>query len=404
MVYVFYPSNILGGAELLMIRTANLLQENNIPSGVIDYEDGWVINNIDNPNIVKRILARNRKISLNDDDIVITTSNFLYQLDYFFEKSKAKILLWTVQPYNVVLDIPKALNNIPLISTLLSKYLKRLESVHRNILEDIIKKSGIVAMDGACDDILFKKYNIRYSDFLPIYINNSNFNTISSEMIVNKINMVWLGRLDLDFKIHILMKVLSDIERINDIFAQDFVFDIIGDGPGLNVLKYYVAEKISFKVNFVGTKSNKELNDTLEEYHIGFAMGTSALELSSKKIPTILLDFSYNEIQDYKYRWLFESENYNLGRDISFLSINEINEMHTLDKVFTDLSTQLRKLSEKCYSYTLKNHSSTRTISKLMNNLSDTKLTFEDIYNYSIKKPYWQKLGRIKFLLRKNNL
>lgn len=403
MVYVFYPSHILGGAELLMIRTANLLQENNIPSGVIDYKDGWVINEIDNPNIFKRILARNRKISLNDDDIIITTSNFLYQLDYFFQKSKARVLLWTVQPYNVVLDIPKALNNIPLISNMLSKSLKRFEPVHKNILEDIINKSGIVAMDGACNDILFKKYNIHYADFLPIYINHSNFNTTSPKTITNKINIVWLGRVDIDFKIHILLKVLSDIEKVKDSFTQEFIFDVIGDGPGLHILKHYVADNISFEVNFVGTKDNKELNNILKKYNLGFAMGTSALELSAKKIPTILLDFSYNEITNYKYRWLFESANYDLGRDLSSLSSNEINEMYPLDKIFNDLLTQFFKLSEESYNYTLKNHSSAQAIYKLLNNLSHTKLTLEDIYKYSLSKPYWQNLKRIKFLLRKNN-
>ena len=36
MIYVFYPSKIMGGAEYLMIRTANLLQKNGFSVGVID--------------------------------------------------------------------------------------------------------------------------------------------------------------------------------------------------------------------------------------------------------------------------------------------------------------------------------------------------------------------------------
>ena len=48
MIYIFYPSNIMGGAEYLLIKTANLLYNNNYDVGVIDFENGWVSKNINN--------------------------------------------------------------------------------------------------------------------------------------------------------------------------------------------------------------------------------------------------------------------------------------------------------------------------------------------------------------------
>ena len=54
-------------------------------------------------------------------------------------------------------------------------------------------------------------------------------------------------------------------------------------------------------VNFLGTLRNNQLQSVLSQANIGFAMGTSALDIANLGIPTILLDFSYQPINFYKY-------------------------------------------------------------------------------------------------------
>ncbi len=48
MIYIFYPSSIMGGAEYLLARTANLLYNNGFNVGLVDIEGGWLSANINN--------------------------------------------------------------------------------------------------------------------------------------------------------------------------------------------------------------------------------------------------------------------------------------------------------------------------------------------------------------------
>ncbi len=99
MIYLFYPSRILGGAELLILRTASLLKNSGFDVAIIDIENGWISNQVKTQK--KDISLKyiyNEKIKLEDDSILITTANFKFKLDDFFEESSAKVIFWVVQP------------------------------------------------------------------------------------------------------------------------------------------------------------------------------------------------------------------------------------------------------------------------------------------------------------------
>lgn len=397
MIYIFYPSNIMGGAEYLLARTANLLHNNGFNVGLVDIEGGWLSANINN--MEKKIITGNKKIKLEDEDILITTANFMYRLDVYFEKSNTKILLWTVQPYNIVINLPRVLKKIPFFEKINSSYLCYKKPIHQKIIKSIIKKNGMVSMDGECDKILFKTYGLNYAKFLPVFIDNKSFlYTATHKMDYNCIKIVWLGRIDLLFKIHILKKVLLDINSLN---MQNLVFDIIGNGPGLNDLKNFAKNKLNFKINFLGEIENNSLSQILLKYDLGFAMGTSALDVASKKVPTILLDFSYSDVDDYKYRWIFETNEYTLGRDISLLSCNEIALMKSMQEIFNDLRKDKDILAHKCFSYVYNMHSSTSILEKLRFYISSSQFTMEDIYNYRLQKPFWNFFHNFLFKIRK---
>lgn len=402
MIYIFYPSNIMGGAEYLLIKTANLLYNNNYDVGVIDFENGWVSKNINNEKIVKFYFDGNKKIKLKDDDFLITTSNFMYKLDNYFEKSKARILLWTVHPHNAIVGFPIIFKKIPLSGILQDKYLSYKEPIHKKNLESIITKKGMVAMDGESDDTLFRKYNLRYSGFLPVFIHDSSFyNEISRKIEAECIRILWLGRIDLEFKIHILKKLLLDIDFVSKKSKETFIFDIIGDGPGLKELRLFVKENLSLKVSFLGEIPTEKLSDIIPKYDIGFAMGTSALDIAAKKIPTILLDFSYSEVLKYNYRWIFETQQYTLGRDISSLSQKNIESMNSIKDIISQLKSNEYHLSEKSYDYVCNNHSSESTFIRLKSCISTSEFTLEDVYGYRLTKPFWNSVHRLVFNFRK---
>ena len=387
MIYFFYPSKITGGAEYLMVRMANLLSEHKYDVGVVDIEGGWIQENINNDGIYKIIFSKN-KIKLNKNDVLITTSNFMYKLDFYFCKSEAKVLFWTVQPYNIVMRFPKLSVSSCFINIIGEFYLKCKKPSHRYNLDSIISRNGIVSMDGECDKILHFFYKLNYKNFLPIFIENEKFDKKMERSLYTKnLRLIWLGRIDLEFKIHILKKVLLDLNELR--FEYHLSFDIVGDGPGLDDLKYFVENNIDFKVLFLKELRGEELNKRIKENDIGLAMGTSALDLAANGIATILLDFSYAKVDFYKYQWIYEAKDYTLGRDISFIDINEINEMKYLNEMIIELNDNRENLSKSCFEYVLENHSSQNAVSSFITLISELELSLVNVYEYKSSKPFW---------------
>lgn len=319
MIYFFYPSSMTGGAEYLVVNTANLLCKAGLDIGVIDFKSGWVVNNITDPLIKKKYLYKNKKIQLDENDILITTANYMYKLDNYLLESNARVLFWVVQPYNIILGLPNIISGSKFFQILLSGYMNKKNIEHKQNLKLILNKNAIISMDSECDRVLNYNYSLNYKYYLPIFIDDNRFSQLNRLCEENNtIKMVWLGRIDLDFKIHILKKLLLDLNLYRKDANVSLEFNIIGEGPGLESLKLFVNKNIKFKINFLGELRGESLREILVQNDIGFAMGTSALEIAAKKIPTVLLDFSYNEVLNYKYRWIFETDGYVLGRILNF--------------------------------------------------------------------------------------
>lgn len=387
MIYLFYPSKIIGGAEFLFFRTALLLEKSGRDVVLFDIEGGWLSNNVDSLGI-KKIIYNGKKIELNDQDILITTSNLMYNLDLFFKKSDAKILFWTIQPYNILFNFSngkKTLRNI-----FISTYTKICESSHVDYLNELISKNSIVAMDGECNKVLKKFYGLKYNEFLPIYIDSESFNRLANiKELHNIVEAIWIGRIDLEFKIYILKKVIKDLNELCENKKYRVNFNIVGDGPGYEILKNFSNEIKNISINFLGEKHGDDLTELIMNQNIGFAMGTSALDIAAKGIPTVLLDFSYTELENNKYRWIFESSDAVTGRDIALLEQSEYDEMYTIKEVFSQLFAQYSTKAELSYKYVSLNHSSENVLDKLLKYLDNASFTFSDLYRYRRLKPLW---------------
>ncbi|MCH7296577.1 glycosyltransferase [Acinetobacter higginsii] len=394
MIYFFYPSRVLGGAELLILRTASLLKKSGFDVTIIDIEDGWVSNKVkEQKRDINLKYIYNDKIKIEDDSILITTANFKFKVDDFFERSNAKVIFWVVQPYNVIITLPKMplkkRYNFDVLHLLNVIYVNLVRKKHRSVISEIINKNGIVAMDGQCNNILNEYYGLNYKNYLPVFVENLIFRTSVEKKSVTPIKAIWVGRVDNDFKIHILKKVVFDLKPY--IENESVEFNIVGDGEGLDsLIDFCKKNKIYKKIVFLGTLNSSELEHCIKSMDIGFAMGTSAIDIASFKVPTILLDFSYSQVLDYKYRWFFEAENFDLGRDINLLK--DIDKMRTIDQVLEELSVDKKNIGEKSYLHAINNHGEEQIVIRLNNYFNQVDFTINDIYAYRNKKPFWLKL------------
>jgi hypothetical protein len=402
-VYIFYPSKIVGGAEFLLKRVSDLICQN-CKVEIIDVEGGWLSRNFEkNSSVSVKYLRSDKKIVLPDDAVLITPASLLRVLDVYFEPTCARLLFWVVQPYNVVPVFPLFRNlqrNNVMVGRLVQKYLLGREySFYKRVLEQGISKGSVYGMDQETNEVLKQYYGLEYPGYLPVVIDEASFSLGEEKDAgdsASPLRAVWLGRLDLEFKYNILIRVIEDLDSVSEANQVQMTLRIIGDGPGRDALTTFCRKKKHLKVEFLGELLAESLHREIVECDLGFAMGTSAIELSAKGVPTILLDFSYGSVgREYRYRWFYESSNFTLGRSIDRYTDKSCGNVLTMEDVCSQILAMRKDIVLNCYSYALKNHSSVVLYKKLMDALEAAELSIACLYRMGLEnKPFWYAVKR----------
>lgn len=120
-------------------------------------------------------------------------------------------------------------------------------------------------------------------------------------------------------------------------------------------------------------------------------MGTSVLESAKFGIPSIVLDFDYKVInKKYKFRWLHETVNYDLGHLIN--KENLVNKNHELIDMTNEFINNSSVISEKSFNYYVTNHTLEYVSDNLKKQIEKSKLTITDINPSLLKKSLLRRL------------
>lgn len=402
-VVVFYPSKITGGAEFLLKTVVEVLKDRHQVI-LVDIEDGWLSNNINE--IEKLFIKENSKILLDKDTVLITSANLIRNLDIYFS-GNFKILGWIMHPFNVIPIFPK-LGSIQFKSFLrfLIKYtlLNSEYKYYKKLIKYLIQTNSLYIMDQSCNEVFFDYYGYKFNDYLPVVISDNKFSNQKNikKSFKDEITCIWLGRLDGDFKTPILNHVLKDIDKYSKTQNIKIKFKIIGNGPGLNDTKELSNSLKNIEIIFLLEKKGEELKNEILDSNIGFAMGTSALEIASCMVPVVLLDGSYGKVPTtYTYRWLFEEKGHNLGFIIDHYKSSKFSNRKTIEDIMNTLINSREELSLQSYNYVKENHSSELLYSKLISYINVTTSDFNYMSNLNFfKKPYWKIIKNILFKKR----
>lgn len=396
-VAIYYPSTITGGAEFLLKNAAEILR-NEYEVTILDVDNGWLSSNIKNVDSV--ILSNNLKHELDENTVLITTANLVRSLDNIFI-GDFKIIAWIVHPFNIIPTLPKAgsIQFKPFFKYILNKTLLKSEYDRLNKLINYLNsEDSLYTMDDSCNDVIANYFNIRIKNHLPVAIPNSKFTSpnLLSLPISKEINCVWLGRLDGEFKNPILIRTLSDTNDYAIKNNQKIVFRIIGNGSGYDEIHTFSKALKSITVEFMLERQGEELKSILHNADIGFAMGTSALEIAACHVPTILLDASYSKVSDlYRYRWLFEVKGYTLGRIIDSYLDKSMGNSLTMCDIFSTLVSHKADLSMKSYAHVQDMHSESKLSDLLKSAIKNTTSNFNEMLNKGLtSKPFWHSLKK----------
>lgn len=342
-----------------------------------DYEDGYMVTHNKNSKVKELLLFENHKLNIPDDSIIVfQTISPWYIEDELKLKDETKLLFWNLHPYNLLAYFRNYREDIPFIFRIALPYIQHLM---RKFATNLLTHDGLVFMDGenrmGAEEMLGKKIENPY--YLPVAGETPNRFSFTYGN-----SFAWIGRLA-DFKISILVHTMEKLAEYAYVNTYEIKFHIIGDGPERWRVEKSASECENeyFKTFFVGEIEYLQIeNYLISSVNVLFAMGTSALEGSRIGIPTVLLDFSYQSFEiDYRYRYLFETEEYTLGREIRHIGYK--NDGLQLGELINELrdSKRYQVVSDKCFEYYYANHDVKSVSHKLLDAIERSNLRFEEI-------------------------
>ena len=189
----------------------------------------------------------------------------------------------------------------------------------------------------------------------------------------------YIGRSEI-WKIMPLKKILEDLCEIkSQICDYEFVVVTDDDENFKAILGNELIE--SMAIRFLFNLKSSELSTFLSQnVDLLFAMGTSILEGSSLGIPSVLVDASFSELRShYKYRWLYESSEYVLGK--LSLTENDIIIGHSMKEIVVNITNEniKKEVAQKCFDYTRENHSLENVAQKFVKYAKNTTLKKNDL-------------------------
>lgn len=384
-LYFFFPYKAIGGVSVLFLRLSNYLSDMNLYNiYLIDYLDGYMSNNYDkNKDINFLEYDVNKDIKFKNNDIVIFQSMPLHVMptNLIFD-NRTKLIYWNLHPYNIfgyTSSIKKYFKNnlIKKIVTILFKYL--IYTNDRKAINIFDEKKSIFFMDRENFEQTQKWLNVKLKNqlYLPIIIDsaeNIKVDYLSRDEIFN---CVWIGRIE-DFKAHILVYTLKKLNKIAENYKKDIVFTIIGKGEYLDYLEEQTNSLDNINIKYIDYLDPKHLKEFLIDMDIGFAMGTTALDFAKYGLPTVLLDFTYEKItQDYKFDWLFNTQDFTLGRQITDTLYEKNNT--SLEDMIESLEDNYQEISQKSFEFIKNNFDVTINAVNFTALIEKSTLVYDDL-------------------------
>lgn len=411
---LFYYSEELGGAELLIARVADNLAARGYSVTVLDSEKQIIFSNLHDSRVKKITVELDSPVEVECDYLICFASNILNLARFVKPSSDSKVVFWSVHPLNSIYLFPGLGAKLYTLSPNLLKIFNRLffrkEDVARTqIVNQLMNLESFVAMDGENSDCISSYYGLNTRiPLVPVpvivptleelmisstfagYVSKADARRSNESEVSQVFTLAWYGRLA-DFKAYPLLYLISELGKS----APDTPLEllIIGDGPMRSEIQIS-CQHLGVNAKFLGSLPNEEARIILQnQADIVFAMGTSALEAAALYIPTVLVDASYKKINfPYGFAWLYETKSFTLGK---FVNKHSGAYGHSLESILEAAKSNYSSISEASYSYVSKNHDIVRCIDSLEQATVHSQLsfkTYETISRY--KKPLLMRWAR----------
>lgn len=341
------PSVAVNGGMLYMCKLARYFDDKtSLEVYYMDYKDGYARSVLSDTNVkFLDYIDEEVEFNIKEPCIILVNSTRVIQLKSMNPKNK--ILLWHWETARCAWD-----------KVLLRKETTELLKLTKN-------HKGMIFHDWSSRNILNRQYGTGFKNktYLSMVIDKKDICADPTSFINEaEINIAWIGRVSTD-KVYALYNVIDNLAKYKT--SKNKVMHIIGDGLCYKKLKEYIKKynnHISFKLT--GTIPNNELCDYLtKNVDLVFAMGLSAIEGASIKIPTAIVLLDTKPFKTEDFFWLFDTKEYCVG--IAPEQKGDYNVKYTkfktiMDEIFEHGHKEL--IANKTYDYYIDNFSDFKSV------------------------------------------
>lgn len=408
----------LGGGETLMVRFSEYLQRKDINFLAFCSSNSYLNEALKKKNINKiRSISRDINfyyLNLEDRDKLIE------ELKVNIENYKnIRFVTFCMRDLYTVYSMSKDLKNCSIThlilhaqddlyvgQTLFDKIIYKLFLIrsfssfskinfNRTLLKLLNSSDSLISMADVISKLWNKNYGIKIPNShvvpLPSFVDVNS----SENIELNLKKIIWIGRI-VDFKIPAIIAMIHFINK-----NKEYSLTIVGEGNKNKILNYMNKNSLDSKrIYFIGEVEYNQLGEIIKKHSIGYAMGTSLIELSKYKIPVIIALANYNH-QFFKKQicgGLFYNKDKGCdGSDLVFTKPE--NMMETIQEAIIEIQNNYHKIAQACYDFAKDNYSEEKNFGLYHDIIIKSKFLRNKDKEYIVPKSSFIR----KFLFKKIN-
>lgn len=393
-------NDYLGGGETLLLRMAVFLQKQSKPFVVLCSEGGYIHDDLKKNGIVSYFTLDKKAINYfynrgkQRKAVVEGIANHLpnaeeYSFVTFCMRDLYMVTKLSEQKQNskVVHLVLHYQDNLYICQSILDKLIKKFTGkehysrkqqiqFNNNLFNRLCASDAIIPMSDLMVNFWNKEFNINLSSdnvvALPVY----DFPDEKPKSPIYNHRVIFIGRI-VDFKIPGLIVMLNFINK-----HKEYSLTVVGNGDKAAIDAYIHNNSIDTdRINFIGQVDYSHLGEIIRDHSIGYAMGTSLVEICKQGLPAIMaLSTPHHQLfkRDICGGIYSDCVRGNVGDNL-FAGESEDNQPLLVDTM-AELETRYEESASACYEYIKSDYDLTTNINKYFSIIEKAKKTdFSDI-------------------------
>lgn len=395
MIAIFNFNSYLGGGETLMVRWASFMEANGLDCRLFFKKGSYVEKDLEGHGIDKSKLC---PIESDIDYYYISKqkrNKLLIEIDgYLKGLSSIQLVSFCTRELYTLVDYCKInrsatlahmilhnQDNLYLCQSLFDKFKvkmgisrdfsrKSMIKFNADLFNLVSDKSVIISQSELQAALLKGRFGIHIKEGHIVALPVCDFSKIERIKPDNNHRVIWIGRI-CDTKIPSLCAMMRVINNLNG-----YRLTIVGDGD-MDVIDKFINDNSidKSKLDFVGEVQYAQLADIIKGHAIGYAIGTSIMEIGKYGIPTIMALYA-PDCKQFKTNvcgGLYSNVSLgNIGDNFFYPEFGENEE--DIEDVLKYIEENYEKAGDDCYNYIKETCDLNANLTKYMNLIHESQV------------------------------